>query len=101
MLEIDARQLTAQPLDHEMLEIDNLLADLARRCAQEPQRLGMTVEEIGMLFQISDNVAAADLLRRRNGRQCGSVALDLRLVARHVDHSGATSPCRGAGGNGR
>src|SRR4029078_11996487 len=97
VLEIDARQLTAQPLDHEMLKVENPLADLARRDAQQTQRLWVTLDEIGMLLQISDNFAAADLRRRRDGRQCGSVALDLRLVARPGGPRRAPSPRPGAG----
>src|SRR5204863_930359 len=100
MLLVDPRELAAQPLDHEMLEIEDPFADLARRRAQQAQRLGMTIEKIGVLFQIGDDFAAAELLRR--GWRCqSSFALDLRLIARPVDHQRATSPCRESGGNGR
>jgi hypothetical protein len=63
VLERDPRQLVAQPLDLEMLEILHPVAKLADRAAQEAQRFGMAGQEIGMPAQIGKDIAAADLPR--------------------------------------
>ena len=47
VLERDPRQLAAQPLDLEMLEILHPLAQPARRTAQQAQRLGMEGQKSG------------------------------------------------------
>src|SRR6184192_3721149 len=52
VFEVYSRQVAAQPLDVEMLEIDDMLAELPARRAQQAQRIGMTIEEIGMAAQI-------------------------------------------------
>ena len=61
MFEIEPRQVLAQPLDMEMLEIEHALAKLAARRAQQAQRLGVLIEEIGVTAEIGDDVAGADL----------------------------------------
>ena len=58
MFERDPRQLVAQPLDLEMLEIPHPFAKLADRTAQQAQRLGMAGQEIGMPAEISEDIAA-------------------------------------------
>ena len=58
----------------ETLEIDNAVADIAARRAQQPQRLGMLVEEIGVPAQIGDHLAAADLARLRPRRRRAALA---------------------------
>ena len=63
MLERDPRQLAAQPLDLEMLEILHPLAKLADRAAQQTQRFGMVGQEIGVPAEIGEDIAAADLSR--------------------------------------
>jgi hypothetical protein len=82
-----------------MLEIVDILANLARWRAQQAQRFGMAIEEIGMLPQIGDNLTAANVLRQ--DRRQSAVVLGFRLIARPVDHGAATSPCQEAGGDGR
>ena len=101
------RQLLAQPLDMEMLEIEHALAKLAARRPQQTQRLGMSLEEIGMAAQIGEDVAAGNLARRarRGGRlapapdgwTAARAALGMRLVARAIDHCAATLNRAGRG----
>ena len=64
VFEVEPRQVLAQPLDMEMLEIEHPFAELAARRPQQAQRLGVLLEKIGMAAQIGDDVAAADLARR-------------------------------------
>src|SRR5260221_1874713 len=79
MLKRHAGDVAAQPLDHKMLEIVDVLAKLARRRTQQAQRLGMAVEKVGMIAEIGYDIAAADFLRRWVGQSAG--ALGAPLVA--------------------
>src|SRR5437763_1046175 len=53
--------------------------------AQQVQRIRVAVEEIGMLAQIGDDVASADLGRPHGRRQ--TAAQRLRLVLRTIGHA--------------
>src|ERR1041385_5572509 len=79
-----------------MLEIGDRLADFAGGGAQNAQRCGMRIEEVGVPAQIGDNVAASDLARQF--ARSGAVALPVRLVARQVGHGYALAPAGGGGG---
>src|SRR5260221_12140268 len=97
MLKRHAGDVAAQPLDHKMLEIVDVLAKLARRRTQQAQRLGMAVEKVGMIAEIGYDIAAADFLRRWFGQS--AVALGPRLVARAVNHGRLSPPCERASGD--
>ena len=67
-----------------MLKIEDPVAVLARRGAQQLQRVGMAIEKIRVLAQVGHNVASADLGRTRSGGAAG--ADRLRFVLRSVGH---------------
>ena len=68
-----------------MLEIEDAVAGSPAGGAQQPQRIGVAVEEIGMLAQIGDDLAGADLGRPHGRRQ--TAAQRLRLVLRTIGHA--------------
>ena len=79
VLVLQPSQIVAQPLEHEMLKIEHPVAVLPGRGAQQPQRVGMAVEKIGMLAQVGDDLAGADLARPRGraGRRRGPASAGL------------------------
>ena len=86
--------VVAQPFEHEMLEIEDAVAELAARRAQQAQCLGMPVEKIGMTAQIGDDVAGTEFARQCRRRT--ATANRFRLVLRTVGHGSlnAARPCR-------
>jgi hypothetical protein len=67
------------------LEIENAVAGVPARGAQQPQRVRVAVEKIRMLAQIGDNLAGADLDRPHRRRQ--TAAQRLRLILRTIGHA--------------
>jgi hypothetical protein len=72
----------AQTLEHEMLKIEHTVAVLASGGAQQPQGIWMPIEKIGVLAQVGNDVARADLARPR--RRGTATADRLWLVLRTV-----------------
>ena len=98
VLESDPRQLAAQPLDLEMLEIPNHLPSPNSRTGPR-SRLSASGWRSGNRDAGGDRPGHRGRRCSRGGhRRCqSSFALDLRLIARPVDHQRATPPCRGNG----
>lgn len=67
-----------------MLKIEHPVAGLASRGTQQTQGVGVAVEKIGMLAQIGDDFAGADLARPR--RRSAAAADRLWLILRAVGH---------------
>jgi hypothetical protein len=84
LLVLEPGEIMAEPLEHEMLKIEHPVASWASRRAQQPQSVGVAVEKVGMLAQISHDFAGTDVAQPRRR---GAVAADrLRLVLRSVGH---------------
>ena len=77
-------QVMAQTLEHETLKIEHTVAVLASGGAQQPQGIWMPIEKIGVLAQIGNDIAGADLAGLRRLRAAG--AGRLWLVLRTVSH---------------
>ncbi len=85
LLVLQPGEIAAQSLQHEMLEIEDAVADDPAGGAQQSQRIRVAVEEIGMLAQIGDDLAGADLGRPHRRRQ--TAAQRLRLILRTIGHA--------------
>src|SRR5665213_2646976 len=107
---VEPRQFTALALVEETLEIDNAVADLAAGWPQQPHRLGVRLEKVGMPAKIGEDiaplnfapldvapldvapldVAPRDLGRDLVGRR--GAARWSGLIARTVNHSPKPTP---------
>ena len=85
LLVLQSREIAPQSLQHEALEVKDAVPGEPAGGAQQVQRIRVAVEEIGMLAQIGDDVASADLGRPHRGRQ--TTAQRLRLVLRTIGHA--------------
>ena len=77
-------EVAAQPLEHEVLKIEHVFADLAGWSAQRPQYLGVTVEKIGIVAEVGQNLAQTNFARAGG---LGTAAPNWSwLVVRMIDH---------------
>jgi hypothetical protein len=81
---LQPHHVATETLEQKLLKIEHAVAVITGRRPNQPQSLGMPVEEIRVLAQIGKDVAGADLGRLR--RQRAAVAGRLWLVLRTVSH---------------